>query len=99
MQNESSTVAKSMFSLINEMKQADSKFGYTKELPKSVLSSRMSITVGNIKLMIANVLDGISHVMYSSLQFNKMWTKQMSRKVSVRAIEPMKSSTTCHLLN
>ena len=63
MQKESSTVAKSMFSLMNEMKQADSKFGYTKELPKSVFSKRMSIIKGKIRLMIANVPDGISHVM------------------------------------
>ncbi len=62
MQNESSTVAKSMFSLMKEMKQADSKFGCTNELPKSVLSNLMSMIVGKIKLMMANVPDGMIQV-------------------------------------
>ncbi len=99
MQKESRTVAKSIFSLMKETKQADSRLGCDNEPPESVLSKRRSIIVGNSILMTAKIEDGINQGINSSQQFPIMWMKQMSKKVSVRAILPIKSSTTCHLLN
>ena len=53
MQKESSTVASSIVSLMNETKHALSRYGYTRELPKSVLSKRKSMKMGKMILSTA----------------------------------------------
>ena len=53
MQKESSTVASSMFSRMNEAKQVLSRLGWNRALPRSFLTSLISMYMGKIRLMVA----------------------------------------------